>query len=55
MRTTDKNKSIFEGKSIYRNRTFYSKNDRNTKDNFNQNFVVPWQMSQAEERKFLVK
>lgn len=55
MRTTDKNKSIFQGKPIYRNRTFYSNYGRITKENINQNFVVPWQMSKAEEREIMVK
>jgi len=55
MRTTDKNKSIFEGKSNYRNRTLFSNFDRNATINEHQNFVVPWQMSKKEERKFVVK
>lgn len=55
MKTADKNKSIFEGKSGFRNRLYYSRFDRVSKSLKNEDFVVPWQMLNTEEKKFLVK
>jgi hypothetical protein len=55
MKTADKNKSLFEGKSNYRNRLYYSKFDRISKSLRNQDFVVPWQMLNTEEKSYLVR
>jgi len=55
MKTADKNKSLFEGRSNYRNRLYYSGFDRISKSYKNQDFVVPWQMLNTEEKSYLVK
>ena len=54
MRTTDTYKSIFENKLKYRYKSYSSSFERATEKNERQDFVVPWQMVKANEKKFLV-
>ncbi len=55
MKAIIKSRSDFEGRSDYRNRTFSRSFEGDVKFNNNQNFVVPWQMSKMEEKKYSVK
>ncbi len=55
MRTTDVNKSIFKNKPTYRYRSYSSYFERTAKQNEKQEFVVPWQMTKANEKKYLIE
>ena len=55
MENTHKYKRFFENKQDYPNKLQYSNFDRVSKFVDNQNFVVPWQMKNTEEKKVLVK
>lgn len=55
MRKSESNKSVFGDKPNYQKRTHFSTIDVRAKEYGNQEFVVPWQMSKANESKNMVK
>lgn len=55
MKTTDKSNYEFERKPRYRNIVYFSEVKTRSKEIDNQGFVVPWQMVETKESKYLIQ
>ena len=55
MRANEKSKSVFGNKPVYERELHFSSTQRNAKGNFNQQFIVPWQMLEVKEKEFELK
>lgn len=55
MKTTDKSKYQFERKPRYRNFIYFSEVKSSSRRTEDQGFIVPWQMVETKESKYVMQ